>query len=394
MISRGLGDAPVTAAADDERVSESQAAQGSSGRNWTLPRGVIVMLGMAGLVVTVAGLKAVADIVGPMFLALMLVVAVHPVSRWLRARRWPSWLACLAVVLLVYGILIGLFASIAFSLAQLTTLLPTYADKFDEIIANAEQRLAAHGVDSDSFHNAISHVDMGKVTEAVGGIVGSLASATSALLMVVVLALFMAIDSVGFSDRMSVLDRMRPDIASALNGFAVGTRKYLVVTTVFGFIVAVLDAGALWLIGIPLPVLWGLLSFITNYIPNIGFILGLVPPALLGLLIGGVREMLLVIVVYSVINIVLQSVIQPKFVGDAVGLSATLTFLSLVLWAWILGPLGAILAVPLTILSKALLVDIDPSTRWADILLTGSREATTAEAHAQSTRNTPEGSIP
>ena len=92
----------------------------------------------------------------------------------------------------------------------------------------------------------------------------------------------------------------------------------------------VLDTGALWLMAVPLPVLWGLLSFITNYIPNIGFIIVVIPPALLALLDGGPSKMILVIVVYSAINVIIQSVIQPKFVGDAVGLSTTLTFVSLV----------------------------------------------------------------
>ncbi|WP_245666056.1 AI-2E family transporter [Actinoplanes subtropicus] len=129
--------------------------------------------------------------------------------------------------------------------------------------------------------------------------------------------------------------------------------------------------GTAWALDIPLPFLWGLLSFITNYIPNIGFIVGVVPPALLGLLQGGVEKMIWVIVVYCAINFVIQSIIQPKVVGDAVGLSATLSFLSLIFWGWVLGPLGALLAIPLSLLAKGLLVDIDPTTKWITPLLSG-----------------------
>jgi len=111
------------------------------------------------------------------------------------------------------------------------------------------------------------------------------------------------------------------------------------------------------------------LSFITNYIPNVGFVIGLIPPAVLGLLEGGPSMMIAVIVLYSVLNFVVQSLIQPRFVGDSVGLSATVTFLALIFWTWLIGPLGAILAIPMTLLAKALLVDIDPSARWADALL-------------------------
>jgi len=80
----------------------------------------------------------------------------------------------------------------------------------------------------------------------------------------------------------------------------------------------------------------------------------------------------IVIIVYCGINFVVQSIIQPRFIGDAVGLSVTLTFVALVFWAWLLGPLGAILAIPLTLMCKALLVDVDPQARWADVLLRAS----------------------
>jgi predicted PurR-regulated permease PerM len=164
----------------------------------------------------------------------------------------------------------------------------------------------------------------------------------------------------------------RPQVVEALGHFAWGTRKYLLVTTVFGFIVAVLDSIALAFMGIPLPVTWGLLAFVTNYIPNVGFIIGVVPPALLGLLVGGPQLMLIVIVVYCGINFVVQTLIQPRFTGDAVGLSMTMVFLALVFWAWLLGALGAILAIPLTLLAKAVLVDIDPQAKWADALMRAS----------------------
>ena len=158
-------------------------------------------------------------------------------------------------------------------------------------------------------------------------------------------------------------------MSAALSQFAVATRTYLVVTTVFGLIVAVLDTVALWIIGVPLAITWGLLSFITNYVPNIGFILGLIPPALLGLVSGGWQTALAVIVVYCVLNLIVQSVIQPRFVGDSVGLSVTVTFVALLFGTWLIGPIGAILAIPLTLLAKALLVDVDPAAGFVGAFL-------------------------
>ncbi|MGC5256550.1 AI-2E family transporter [Gordonia sp. DT218] len=337
-----------------------------------MPRGTIVLLSITGLIVTVGGMKAVSGLVGPVFLALMLTVAVQPIPAWLRRKGVPTWLAFVATLLAVYGILLVLFGSLVFSIARLATILPEYSDKFQQLIDNFQKFLTDHGVSQEQVHNMISHIDPGKAIGYVGDILEGTLSVASALILVITVLLFMAADAITFDKRIAVLRGQRADIAMAFSSFARGTRSYLLVSTVFGLIVAVLDTGALWLLGVPLPILWGLLSFITNYIPNIGFVIGVIPPALLALLDGGVGQMLLVIVVYSAINIVIQSVIQPKFVGDAVGLSTTLTFLSLVFWAWVIGPLGAILAVPLTLMSKALLIDIDPSTRWVDVLLASS----------------------
>ena len=200
------------------------------------------------------------------------------------------------------------------------------------------------------------------------------------------LLLFISVESGGYGDRLASIAADRPTITAALGHFAWGTRQYLLVTTVFGLIVAVLDSIALALMGIPLAVTWGLLSFITNYIPNVGFIIGVVPPALLGLLIGGPQLMVIVILVYCGINFVVQSIIQPRFIGDAVGLSVTVTFLALVFWAWLLGPLGAILAIPLTLLAKALLVDIDPQARWAAALLRDTPKEPDPNAPAKKSR--------
>ena len=117
-----------------------------------------------------------------------------------------------------------------------------------------------------------------------------------------------------------------------------------------------------------------MLAFVTNFIPNIGFVIGVIPPALIALLDSGPGLMLAVIALYSVVNFVIQSIIQPRVVGDTVGLTPTLTFLSLVFWTWLIGPLGALLAVPLSLLIRALLVEADPGADWAIPLILGKTD--------------------
>ncbi|MFE3320481.1 AI-2E family transporter [Nocardia sp. NPDC059195] len=339
---------------------------------WSIPRGLIVLLAIAATIVAIAGMKAFAGILGPTFLALTLTLAVQPVRQFAVRRGWPAWLAMITAFTAVVAILLALAGALALSIAQLATQLPQYTERLNNLLDNLRRWLADAGVGPDQVQKALHSLDMGKLVSLLDDILLGVLGLFSNLVFVVALLLFMAIDAMSIGQRIAVVAAERPGIGQALIGFVQGTRKYLLVSTVFGAIVAVIDGGALWLLGVPLPVLWALLSFITNYIPNIGFVIGVIPPALLALLDSGPTLMIWVIVIYSVINFVIQSIIQPKFVGDAVGLSVTLTFLSLVFWAWVLGPLGAVLAIPLTLLVKALLLDIDPSTRWADVLIGGA----------------------
>jgi AI-2 transport protein TqsA len=117
---------------------------------------------------------------------------------------------------------------------------------------------------------------------------------------------------------------------------------------------------------------WGVLAFVTNYIPNIGFILGVIPPALIALPDGGVGSAVAVVVAYTVINVVVQTIIQPRFTGDAVGISATVAFVSLIFWAYVLGTLGALLAVPATLFLKSVLLVNSVPASWVNALVSAS----------------------
>ena len=338
-----------------------------------LPRGLVVLLGLASVVVVVAGMRAAAGIIAPTFLALTIVIATSPVPTWLIRKGFPRWLATVVLVLVVYAVLITLALVVVVSVARLATILPQYAGKADQLFAEVSQLLAKFGVSHDQVKAATSKIDYGKLAGFVSSLLAGVASVGTNLVFLLALLLFLSVETSGVGDRLAVVTRYHPDMARALGGFTTGTRSYLIVSTVFGAIVAVLDAIVLALLGVPLAVLWGLLAFVTNYIPNVGFIVGLLPPSLLALLQGGWKLSITVIVIYVVLNFVVQSVIQPRFVGDAVGLSVTVTLLSLVFWTWTIGALGAVLAIPLTLLAKAVLVDSDPQARWANAFLVSDR---------------------
>lgn len=340
-------------------------------REWPLPRGLMILLGAAALVITVAGIRSAAGIIGPTFLALVLTIAVHPLRGYVARLGLPEWVGTLVGIVGVYLVLLGLSVSLVVAVARFTTLLPTYEDDFNQLVQTGTERLASYGIGDSQIQEITNAFDVGQVVGVAGSVLSGLLTLTSNLFFIITLLLFLAADGAHFPDKLARTRAERTTVVDALRSFAGGTRQYLVVSTIFGFIVAVLDTAFLAFTAVPVPLLWGLLAFITNYIPNIGFVIGLVPPAALALLEGGPDLMLLVIAVYSALNFVIQSVIQPSFVGDAVGLSGSITFLSLVFWGWALGAVGALLAVPLSLLVKALLVDVDPDSSWLRPLLAG-----------------------
>lgn len=334
-----------------------------------MPRALVILVGTAAVVVTVAGIRTVAWLVTPVLLALVIVIVISPAHRWLRRVGLPGWSATLLLVLLVYGTVVTFAAVMFVSVAQLAALVPRYAERMTGIVSDVTNLLTRFGVAPAQVRDAVSGLDLGKVLPYIGSIVRDLTGLTTNLVFLLALLMFLSIETSGVDVRLAEIARTRPRAAFALRSFTARTRRYIVVTTVFGLVIAVLDGIALALLGIPLAVLWGLLSFVTNYIPNIGFLMGLIPPAGLGLLSGGWRLMFVVILIYWAVNFVAQSLVQPRYVGDSVGLSAVMTFVSLVFWAWVLGPLGALLAIPATLLVTALLVDIDPRADWAAALL-------------------------
>jgi predicted PurR-regulated permease PerM len=337
----------------------------------SLPRGLLILFGIACATIAAVGIKAIAGIIAPAFLALVLVICVQPLRRWMIGKGLPRWLAAIVTVLSVYLILITLMVALAVCLAKLATLAPTYTNQANDVADQVVGRLNSLGVDQAQVNEVAQSLDFGKLFGLATTILTSVLSVLSDLLFIGLITLFLAFDNDRFVRMLGDTEAERPRVVTALTTFASSTRTYFIVATIFGLIVAVIDTGALWLMGIPAAVVWGVLAFVTNFVPNIGFIIGLVPPAILALLQGGWGLAIAVIVVYCVINFIIQSVLQPKFQGDALGLTTTLTFLALVFWTFLLGPLGAILALPMTMLVKAILVDVDPANAWLSPLLSG-----------------------
>ncbi|MGY1726896.1 AI-2E family transporter [Geodermatophilus sp. SYSU D01062] len=354
-------------------MTAEDGGSGAPGRR-DRPLWLTVVLGVAGTAVALWGVHALRGILGPVALAFVLTVVAHPLIGALVHRGMRRGLAVAVAVLVVDGGLVAFALALAVSLGQLATVLPEYSAEWQELLDGLRSTLAGWGVGPEQVEQALRSVGPEAVTAALGDVLSGVAGSLAALFLVMATVVFMTAEAAGVPERLAEVPGTAR-LHEALGEFARNTRRYVVVTTVFGLAVAVVDTIALVVLGIPLPLLWGLLSFLTNYVPNIGFFLGLAPPTILALLVGGPGTALLVVVVYTVANFVLQSLIQPMVVGDVVRLSVTLTFLSVILWTVVLGPVGAILAIPLTLFLQAVLVGQDPARRWARTLLAGAAGA-------------------
>ena len=333
-------------------------------------QGETIAITMAALFVFLAGVYLARNIFAPAFFALTLVLTLRPLTAWMLSKKIPRPLATVTAIGLIYAFVLGLFAALSIAIAQLVDTLPTYSEQIESLWVQAVGLLNQFGVSQDDLLEQITGAfSADRIATLVQSLLTQASSFSTLMLLLFLTVAFLAFDMAQVEQRSASLARIRPGMHEALQGFAKSVRSYWAVSTIFGLIVAVLDSIALGILNVPMAITWGVVAFITNYIPNIGFVIGVIPPALLGLVDGGPWTALWVMVSYAVLNFVIQSVIQPKFTGDAVGLNTTTTFLSLMVWTLILGGLGAVLAVPMTLFVKALFVDSDPRSRWITVFL-------------------------
>jgi predicted PurR-regulated permease PerM len=310
------------------------------------------LAGGASLVVLAAGLRTSAGVLNPVLMAGFLALLLQPLVRRLRRLGVAGGLAVALVVTALVIAGLSLAGFIGISLRQVAGEVPAYRDQLVRLSDSATRMLAARGIDAGAYvEDAISGAQVGG---AVLNLLGAVAAAFGNMVLTLFIFAFMLGGMWEMERRASKVARDHSPLAARFVGFQQTLRGYIGVRAALGLVAAVLDYVLLVALGVDHALLWGVLSFILSFVPNIGFTLSLLPPTLLALLEGGWVRALIVFVAYQVINTVIDNVIGPRFVGRQMQISALLSFLSVIFWAWVLGPTGAILAVPLTVLVRDL----------------------------------------
>jgi predicted PurR-regulated permease PerM len=324
----------------------------------------VILVALAAAVITASGLSGIRGIVAPVLLTLVLVICAYPIRTALLRKGVPGALATGAIMLVVFGVLAAFALTVIVALGQFVAMLPSYSKQFAAAGASISEWLADIGVGQAQIQAFEKSISPGNIAGLVTGVLGSVGNLTVALVIVLTMIILMASDAVYVPAIMRQLGARNPDLMQAIGEYASNVRRYMVVTAILGVIQGLLNSLFLYIVHVPAALLWGLLAFLCSFIPNVGYFFAIIPPIVFGFLVGGWPLVIAVIVVYGLINAVVQSIVQPRVVGHAVSLSQTITFFSVLFWAVIIGPIGAILAIPLTLLGKALLLDANPEVHW------------------------------
>ena len=326
-----------------------------------------MMVILASFVIIVAGMKAAESIVVPFLLALFIAIIALPPFLWLQQKRVPRGLALIIIILLFLAFLFLVGLLFGTSITDFTSNLPVYEQK----LQNQTQVLVSWLVEkkyiepdfkiSNAFKPAV-------ILDIAGNVFNQLSNLFANGFLILLTVIFMMLEASSLPKK---INEMFSDPAASLSRIKAVTQninKYITLKTIMNLCNALLVTIFLFFMGVDYYLLWGLLAFILNYIPTIGSFFALLPPALLALVQFGFVEAIIVVIGFIIINTLVGNIIEPRFMGRGLGLSTLVVFLSLIFWGWVLGPIGMLLSVPLTITIKIAL-DSSDETRWLAILL-------------------------
>lgn len=321
----------------------------------------------AALIVVVAGLKAAATMLLPIIVALFLSLLCIPPMRRLEKIGVPSGVA-IALVMAGATILVLLVtAVVGQSVAEFQSQVPAYSKRLDALVGDGVLWLAHRGVDI-SPSEVSSMIDTGAIMDLVARTASGFLSVMSNVLLVVLTMIFMLAEASGFRRKLALA--LGGEDADLSNWTLISERvqKYLAIKAWVSLATAACALVLCLVIGVDFALLWALLAFLFNFVPNIGSVIAAVPACLLALLQLGSGPAIALAIGYTIINLVIGNVVEPKVMGRRLGLSTLVVFLSLLFWGWVWGPVGMLLSVPLTVIVKIALEHSD-EFRWLSILL-------------------------
>jgi predicted PurR-regulated permease PerM len=332
-----------------------------------------VLIAIAATGIALAFMRTAAEMINSLFLAWIVVLVASPLLHWLVRKKVPTWLSFIFTLVAILAVFLIFILIILFALSRFSEAIPAYISEFERITASIQEMLTTLGLtgsDSRLFVNFLNPEQLfDLIINFLSGLIGTLGD----IVLIALLIVFLLLEA--FNAPAKLVEEIKAGNAYLQRYFdtSKSLRVYIYITTIVGLTTGILDTVWFTLLGVDFAVLWGILAFLMSYIPTLGFWLAAIPPSLLALLESGPTTAVLVFVGIVLINGFAENVVKPKYMGEGLNLSPFMVVFSVIFWAAVLGPLGAILGVPMTLLFKQVVLEADDQNRWIARLMSSTR---------------------
>jgi AI-2 transport protein TqsA len=330
-------------------------------------RGTRLFTIAGAFVLIVWGINQAQSVVDVILVSVFLAVLGTVPVLWMERKGIPTVAAVLIVVAAMVTLLLSVGAVVGASLNNFAEALPLYQTRLHDMLLEFKTLMRAKGfVVTDKI--LLGYIDPGVVMKLTAGLFTALGSVLSNIVLILFTVTFILLEASSVPAKIRLAQDNPQASLPQLTGFIHDIKRYVVVKTLINLLAGVLTAVWLWILGVDFPILWGFLTFLLHFIPSIGSIISAVPAVVLAFVQLGGGAAAFTAVGYVVIGTVLGNVIEPRIMGQKFGMSTLVVFLSLLFWGNLLGVVGALLCVPLT-MSLKLACESSEDTRWISILL-------------------------
>ena len=327
---------------------------------------------LSAIVIIVGGLKMASQAAVIIFLSIFIASILSPLMNYLQKLKIPKSLSLVLVLLLVFVLIFGIFYIVSTSLESFIGNMPFYEERLRAMVLNSLQWLDTMGLHLEP-KTILEGLNFGALFHMTATTVGDIGVFASKMVLVIIGVAFLLVESRNFENKVDIIFKEDEVSKNNFQLFAHTIQKYFTIKTATSLLTGLLITSTLLMFDIPYPFLWGFLGFMLNFIPVVGSIIASVPALLLALIHFDVSTFLWLALIYVIINNLISNIIEPKIMGDGLGLSPAMIFFSLIFWGWVLGPVGMFLAVPLTMTLK-IAFDSNPQTEWIGVLLSNLKK--------------------
>ena len=330
-------------------------------------RGMRTLVSIAAFVIIIAGINLAQSVVVLFLVAVFLALLGTPPVIWLKEKRVPSGIAVLIVMAVMIIVIVLIGAQIGSSFSSFSDELPLLQTRIREQVLQLSVVLSHKGIVlTNKF--LLEYINPAAVMKLTANLLTGLGSVLSDLVLILLTVTFILLEVSSFPIKLRAILGDPKQVFPQFTKFAYDMKRYMVIKTLINLLAGILIALWMYILGVQFPILWGFVAFLLHYIPNIGAAIAAIPAMLMALVQLGMGSVLLVAIGYIVLGFIIGNVIEPRLMGRKLGLSTLVVFLSLIFWSGVLGLIGAILCIPLTMTLK-FAFESSESTKWVAVLL-------------------------